>query len=100
MLRYDRESQKFEPYFEVLNFGNYGGSVYDMVRLDSGELIVPFMKYPKQTHVATVWRGKEGNWTRILDLASEQGKGAGAETIAGPDKDGWVYFPGYQLKVE
>lgn len=99
VLRFDRESERFSNYFNPLKFGNYGGSIYDMLRLPSGELIVPFMKYPDQAHVASVWIGQEKNWQPMLYLASEQGKGAGMETIAGPDKAGWIYLPAYQFKV-
>jgi len=100
LLRYDRKGQRFETYFNPRKYGNYGGSVYDIVRLDSGDLIVPFMKYPDQDHVSSVWRVNAQGAKPILLLASESGKGVAIETIAGPDKDGWVYWTGYQLKVE
>ncbi len=99
VLRYDRKSKTFSRWFNPRKQGNYSGSIYDMLLLPSGELIVPFMKYPKQSHVASVWRGRPGKWTRLMQLASEEGKGAGFETIAGPDKNGWVYMSGYQMKV-
>jgi hypothetical protein len=98
-LRYDRNKQRFKNWFNPRRHGNYAGSVYDMLRLPSGELIVSFMKYPDESHVATVWRGQPGEWELLIQLASEVGKEAGFETIAGPDKDGWVYMPGYQMKV-
>lgn len=100
VLRFDRKTERFSAYFKPQNFGNYAGSIYDMLRLPSGELVVPFMKYPDQSHVASVWIGQENNWQPMLHLASEQGKGAGLETIAGPDSAGWVYLPGYQFKTE
>ena len=99
VLRYDRDKQSFKNWFNPRRHGNYAGSIYDMLRLPSGELIVSFMKYPDQSHVATVWRGQPDKWMLLMQLASEVGKGAGFETIAGPDKDGWVYMPGYQMKV-
>ena len=99
MLRYDRETKKFSSWFNPRKQGNYSGSIYDMLLLPSGELIVPFMKYPEQSHVASVWRGRPGEWVRLMQLASAEGKGAGFENIAGPDQDGWVYMRGYQMKV-
>ena len=100
VLRYDRNSGEFSDYFAPDKLGNYGGSVYDMVILPGGDLIVPFMKYPDQDHVSSVWRVSKDKAVPILQLASEQGKGVAIETIAGPDKDGWVYWTGFQLKVD
>jgi hypothetical protein len=99
VLRYERKTKTFKRWFNPRKQGNYSGSIYDMVLLPSGELIVPFMKYPEQSHVASVWRGRSGEWTQLMQLASAQGKGAGFENIAGPDKNGWVYMRGYQMKV-
>ncbi len=99
ILRFDRKSERFGNYFEPDDYGNYGGSIYDMMRLPDGRLVIPFMKYPDQTHVASVWLGRDKAWQPILHLKSEKDKGAGMETIAGPDQDGWVYLPGYQFKV-
>jgi len=100
VLRYDRHTQNFKTEFNPRSHGNFGGSVYELLYLPSGELIVPFVKYPDQTHVATVWRGRpDGEWNMLIQLASEQGKAAGFGTIAGPDKHGWVYMPGYQLNI-
>jgi hypothetical protein len=99
ILRYDRKSKRFKYYFKPDKYGNYGGSIYDMLRLPSGELVAPFLKYPNQEHVASVWIGRGKNWKPMLHLASEHGKGAGLETIAGPDNAGWVYLSGYQFKA-
>lgn len=100
VLRYDRDSGQFSTLFDPSSRGNYGGSVYDMVGLPDGGLVVPFMKYPDQDHVASVWqRQPDGEWRPLLELASERGKGSGFNTVAGPDNDGWVYMPGYQFKV-
>ncbi len=100
VLRYDRQSGRFSTWFNPRSRGNYAGSIYDMAYLPGGYLIVPFMKYPDQPHVASVWRGDaNGEWTLILQLASEQGEGAGLTTVAGPDRDGWVYMSGYQFRV-
>lgn len=100
VLRYDRDTQRFKSYFDPRDYGNYGGSVYDMVRLPSGELIVPFMKYADQSHISSVWRVNRDGAKIILQLASEDGKGVAIETIAGPDKDGWVYWKGFQFKAD
>ncbi len=100
VLRYDRQTEQFDDYFMPRKFGNYGGSIYDLLRLDSGELIVPFMKYADQSHLASVWRGKDDIWAPLLQLAGQTGIGSGLPTIAGPDLDGWVYLPGYQIKLE
>ena len=100
VLRYDRQSGRFSTWFNPRSRGNYDGSVYDMLHLPGGDLIVPFMKYPDQPHVASVWRGNsEREWELILQLASEEGKGAGLTSVAGPDGDGWVYMSGYQFRV-
>ena len=100
VLRYDRATQRFTEYFNPREYGNYGGSIYDLARLPSGELIVPFMKYADQPHISSVWRVAEDGAELLLQLASEEGKGVAIETIAGPDNDGWVYWTGYQLKME
>lgn len=98
VLRYDRDEQRFRNYFDPGDYGNYGGSVYDMARLPSGDLIVPFMKYAAQSHVSSVWRVSGEGAQILMQLASEEGKGVAIETIAGPDNDGWVYWKGYQFK--
>ena len=101
VLRYDRESKTFGKWFDPGKEGNYGGSVYDMLITPSGDMIVPFMKYPHDTHAASVWRGSEaGEWELLLMPGSEQGRGAGFEAIAGPDSYGWIYMPGYQMNVK
>jgi len=100
VMRYDRNTGTFTRWFNPRKQGNYSGSIYDMVLLPSGELIVPFMKYPEQSHVASIWQGGEGGWRQVMQLASAEGKGTGFETIAGPDRDGWVYMPGYQMKID
>lgn len=98
VLRYDRDTQRFESYFNPRDYGNYGGSVYDLAGLASGELIVPFMKYADQSHVSSVWRVAEDRAEILFQLASEKGRGVAIETIAGPDNDGWIYWKGYQFK--
>lgn len=100
VLRYDRDTQRFKSYFDPRDYGNYGGSIYDLARLPSGDLIVPFMKYADQSHVSSVWRLSEAGAEIILQLASEEGKGVAIETIAGPDNDGWVYWKGYQYRAD
>jgi len=100
VLRYDRDTQRFTNYFDPRDYGNYAGSIYDLVRLPSGDLIVPFMKYADQSHISSVWRVGESGAQILLQLASEEGKGVAIETIAGPDNDGWVYWTGYQFKAK
>lgn len=98
VIRYDRASKKFKTIFKPQQHGNYGGSIYDMLGLNSDDLIVPFKKYPDQDHIASVWHLSEGEWSIFMQLASNNNKGAGFSSIAGPDKDGWIYVSGYQFK--
>ena len=91
VIRYDRASKKFKTIFKPQQHGNYGGSIYDMLGLNSGDLIVPFKKYPDQDHIASVWRLSEGEWSIFMQLDSNN-KGAGFLRIAGPDKmDGSMF---------
>jgi hypothetical protein len=83
---------------KVSNLGKYGGSVYDLTLGRSGRVYAPFMKYPKQDHIATVWSGVGTEWKLLLRVASRPGEGVGMETIAGPDRDGWLYVRGFRIR--
>ncbi len=97
ILHFDRETQQFSTIFNPQSYGNYGGSIYDMAIAEDGNLYVPFMKYADQDHIASLWRGKDDQWQPILLLKSQRGQGSAVETIAGPDRDGWIYITGYKI---
>ena len=84
--------------FQASRKGHYGGSIYDLALGAGSKLYVPLMKYPDQDHHASVWvvRGKEK--ALLIDYGSSPGMGSGSETVAGPDRDGWVYVKGYKIK--
>jgi len=98
VTRMDRRTGKSELALDLGGRGNYGGSAYDMAVGKSGAVYVSFMKYPDQDHTASLWKESNGNWSVLLHLKSEQGKGAGLETIAGPDSGGWLYVRGYKIR--
>jgi hypothetical protein len=82
----------------VSDRGSYGGSVYDLAIGRSGRVYAPFMKYPNQNHIATLWSGSGPEWKLLLRLASRPGEGVNVPTIAGPDRDGWLYISGYRIR--
>ena len=77
--------------------GNYGGSVYDMTIGAEGLVYAPTMKYHNESHVAALWVGQERKWRVVMLFASADGVGGGRETIAGPDRDGYIYLTGYKI---
>ena len=83
---------------KLSNFGNYGGSVYDLAVGRSGRIYAPFMKYGDQTHIATLWSGTASEWRLLIRLASRPGQGVNVPTVAGPDRDGWLYISGYRIR--
>jgi photosystem II stability/assembly factor-like uncharacterized protein len=98
LSRFEREGERYREIFRAADFGNYGGSVYDIAAGSNGLVYVPTMKYADQDHIASLWAGRGDQWTPLLRLKSETGKGTGLSTIAGPDKDGWLYVTGFKIK--
>lgn len=98
ITRFDRETEKTKREINLSKEGNYGGSIYDLLIGASGSLFAPTMKYPDQSHIASVWAKISGEWQLLLEAPSEEGKGVGLQTIAGPDQNGWIYVPGYKIR--
>ncbi|MFT5115738.1 MAG: photosystem II stability/assembly factor-like uncharacterized protein [Parasphingorhabdus sp.] len=96
--RYDRDSGQYEEVFQAADFGNYGGSVYDLGLGDGGNVYVPTMKYDNQDHIASLWTGRGDKWKLLLRLESHAGKATGLSTIAGPDSSGLMYVTGYKIR--
>jgi hypothetical protein len=96
VTRFDRETRAFAPYFDPREYGDFGGSIYDMTRLPSGDFVIPFMKYPNDEHKVSVWFGSENQWQLLLE---QDHSSYGLSSVAGPDTDGWVYLSGYQFRA-
>ncbi|GJL80474.1 MAG: hypothetical protein DHS20C01_01080 [marine bacterium B5-7] len=96
--RYDRNNGHYDEIFNASDYGNYGGSIYDLAVGTNGSLYIPTMKYPDDTHIASLWAGHDDEWKLLLRLKSEIGKGSGFKTITGPDPDGWLYVRGFKIK--
>jgi hypothetical protein len=99
VTRYDKQTGTFETVFNASEFGNYGGSIYDMAIGREGLLYVPLMKYPEQTHKPSLWVGDGEKWALL-----RSGEGGttltaqGFPCISHPDKDGYIYVHGYKIK--
>jgi len=98
--RLDRESGRRIPVFRARDRGDYGGSIYDLLRTPRGTIYAPALQYPGQEHTAGLWAGRGDHWKLIVRLASEAGGASGFQTIAGPDAGGWVYVRGYRIHDE
>ena len=72
--------------------------MYDMTIDVTGTVYIPFKKYPEQHHAATLWAGKSSTWKCLLTVGSLPGEGSGGATIAGPDSEGYIYYPGFRFK--
>ena len=77
--------------------GNFGGSVYSLLMGARGTLYAAMMKYPDQSHIASLWSMKNGNWNRLIEYSSVDGVGVSVDSIAGPDSNGWIYVPGFKF---
>ena len=97
MIKLDRSSGDDKVVLDLGSQGNYGGSAYAMVVGKTGNIYASCRKDPDQDHVASVWKGENDKWTPLLHLESREQKGAGAETMAGPDANGWIYIPSYKI---
>jgi len=93
-----RSNNTTHTVLQISDRGHYGGSVYDLALGRSGRIYAPFMKYPDQDHIATLWSGLGKTWKLLLRLASRPGEGVNIPTIAGPDRDGWLYIGGYRIR--
>jgi hypothetical protein len=71
-----------------------------MVAGRSGRVYATLVKYPEQDHMASVWAGRDDKWTLLLRLASAPGGSSGSTSIAGPDREGWIYISGYRIRDE
>lgn len=92
-----RADQKRFKALKLARQGNYGGSIYDLAVNAKGSVYAPTMKYADQDHVAALWVGRERDWQPVMLFESQQGRGGGRETIAGPDSKGYFYITGYRL---
>lgn len=99
VTRLDRATQRVETALDSSRFGNFGGSIYSMSRAPDGFIYAPTMKYSEQRHRATLWRGQGRSWTLVAELPPNEEGAVNAETIAGPDRDGWIYLTGYRLRA-
>ena len=85
--------------FNAADQGNYVGSIYELLRLPDDSVLAPIMKYADKNNVASLWHGKGKNWKLLMEFESVPGQGVDASSLAGPDKNGFVLFTGYKLKL-
>jgi hypothetical protein len=65
-----------------------------------GRLFATLVKYPEQDHIASIWAGAGADWQLLLRLASAPGGASGSTSIAGPDRESWIYLSGYRIRDE
>ncbi len=85
--------------FNASKQGNYMGSIYEMLLLPDASVLAPIMKYADRDNVASLWHGKNKTWKLLMEFESLPGQGVDNSSIAGPDKNGFVLFTGYKLKL-
>lgn len=98
VTRHRRGDDQTEAVLKASGHGNFGGSIYSLAVGKAGHVYAALMKYPGQSHAASLWRGKDHDWQLLLRLASTEEEGVGVETIGGPDHNGWMYISGYKFK--
>lgn len=99
VVRFDAATDKSKQVFVAGKYGNYTGSIYQMVALADGSVLVPIMKYGDRDNVASLWHGNNDNWRLLMEFESSQGSGVDLSSISAPDKSGFVYFNGHKLEV-
>ena len=86
VTRWSRASEKFDLIFEARKEGAYGGSCYN-IAYSENEILVPFLKYPDQDHMASLWSYNNHTWTLLMTLGTQ----GGFLSIGGPDVQGRFY---------
>lgn len=98
ITRLDRASGEAREVLRAAHAGPYGGSIYDMTVAADGTVYAPTMKYPLQGHTATLWRGRNEAWDLVAELPVGFRGAVNGETIAGPDRNGWIFMTGYKVR--
>ena len=93
----DKQGNNSAVVFNAKNFGNYAGSIYNLVALPDGGLLVPIMKYADSDNAASLWHFDQQNWELLMIFESLPGQGKDTSGIAGPDKNGFVLLTGYKV---
>ena len=92
-----KQGRKPVTVFNADEFGNYSGSIYEVVALPDDTLLVPIMKYPDADNVASLWYSDGERWDLLMIFESLPGQGKDTSSIAGPDKNGFVFLTGYKV---
>lgn len=100
ITRLDRGAGRTVEVLRASRHGPFGGSIYDMTATTDGTVYAATMKYPSQPFTSTLWRGRGWSWELLAELPSAPDGAVAVETIAGPDRDGWIHLPGYRLRHE
>lgn len=100
ITRLDRRTGRVAEVLHASRHGPFGGSIYDMTATADGTVYAATMKYASQPFTATLWRGRERSWELLAELPSGPDGAVAVETIAGPDRDGWIHLPGYRYRDE
>ena len=99
ITRMNRTTGETEFVLDLQKQGNYGGSAYDISVDENQNVIVSFMKYPDQDHVASIWAGKDNHWKPLIHIKSVEGKASGKESLSAPDAQGWIYASGIRFRL-
>ena len=93
----DSQGRRPVTVFNTKDFGNYAGSIYELVALPDDTLLVPVMKYADSSNVASLWYSDTEQWELLIIFESLPGQGKDTSSIAGPDKNGFVLLTGYKI---
>ena len=61
--------------FEAQKFGNFAGSIYELVVLPDDTVLAPVMKYEEGKNVASLWYLQDQKWTLLMIFESLPGAG-------------------------
>ncbi len=98
VTRYDKKTKKFSVVLKASDYGNYGGSIYQIALGNSGLIYVPMVKYREDSHLPTLWVGDGTNWFLLMSMETPLNNFGGFEHISHPDNENFIYVNGYRIK--
>ena len=94
-----KQGTELTKVFSSRDFGNYAGSIYELLAMPDGSVFIPIMKYADSANVASLWFGSEQDWSLLIEFESLPGRGNDVSSIAGPDKNGFVFLTGFKIDM-
>ena len=93
----DKQGNHSSVVFDANKFGNFAGSIYELVALPDDSVLAPVMKYAQGKNVASLWYANKENWRLLMIFESLPGQGKDTSAIAGPDKNDFILLSGFKI---